>query len=71
MRHGARSKEFINFCEALFDAPDGHMTAMAQTLLASMPVIHPVYRDLADLSLQVESDICEESRPKRGRAKGE
>lgn len=71
MRHGARSPEYIQFFKALFDAPNGHMTAMARSLLASMQVIHPVYRDLADLSLQVEMDICEESRRGRVQVKGE
>ena len=43
LRHGTRSPEYIRFFKALFDAPDGRMTAHAQTLLASMPVVHPVY----------------------------
>jgi hypothetical protein len=69
MRHGARSPEFINFLKALFDAPDGRMAATAQALLASKPVLHPVFLELAKMSLQVEIDICEESR--RRRAQGQ
>jgi len=71
LRHGTRSPEYIRFFKALFDAPDGRMTAHAQTLLASMPVVHPVYWDLADLCLQVEIEVWEESRRKRATAKGE
>jgi hypothetical protein len=68
MRHGARSPEYIQFFKALFDAPDGRMTAHAQTLLASMPVVHPVYWELADLMLQVEIEAWEECRRKRAAA---
>jgi len=71
MRHGARSPELINFVKALFDAPDGRMTKAAHNLLASMPVVPPAYWDLADLSLQVETEISKESRWRRSQAKGE
>ena len=65
MRHGARSKEFINFCEALYYAPPGRVEATAQALLASKPVLHPVFLEIAEMSLQAEIDICEESRRRR------
>ena len=65
MRHGARSKEFINFCEALYYAPPGRVEVTAQALLASKPVLHPVFLEMAEMSLQAEIEICEESRRRR------
>jgi hypothetical protein len=62
MRHGARSPEYLSFLKALLDAPGGRVAETAQALLNSKPVVHPVYVDLAEISVQVEIDICADWR---------
>jgi hypothetical protein len=67
LRHGTRSPEYIKFLEALLDAPAGRVGVTAQALLSSKPVLHPLFVELAELSVQTEIDICEESRWRRAR----
>ena len=62
LRHGVRSPEYINFLNALLDAPPGRVAVTAQALLQSQEVLHPVFIEAAELSIQAEIDICEESR---------
>jgi hypothetical protein len=68
-RHGMRSPEYINFFKAQFDAPLGEAGMTAQTLLSSQQVIHPLLMEAAELSMQTEIDICEDSRWARSRGK--
>jgi hypothetical protein len=65
MRHGAYSPEYINFFEALLDAPPGRMAATAQALLDSRVALHPLFVEIAEMFVRVEIDICEESRWRR------
>ena len=65
LRNGARSLEYINFVEALLDAPPGRMGVTAQALLASKQALHPMFREIAEISVQAEIDICEEGRLRR------
>ena len=39
----------------------------AQNLLSSKPALHPVFREIAEISVQAEIDICNESLWKRAR----
>jgi hypothetical protein len=71
LRHGARSPEFINFLNALLDAPSGRVGVTAQALLQSRKVLHSLFIEAAALSVQVEIDICEESRWNRSQKKCE
>ena len=71
LRHGARSPEYISFLEALLDAPPGRTAVTAQALLQSKRVLHPVFIEAAELSIQAEIDICEESRRNRAQRKCE
>jgi hypothetical protein len=64
-RHGIRSPEYINFLNALLDAPPGRVEMTARALLASQQVQHPIFLEAAELSIQVEIDLCAESRWKR------
>jgi hypothetical protein len=65
LRNGWRSREYINLLKALLDAPPGRVGVTAQALLSSKQVIHPLFMKAVELSVQVEIDICEESRWKR------
>jgi hypothetical protein len=47
---------------ALIDAPLGRVAVTAQALLNSQPVNHTLFLEAAELAVQVEIDICEESR---------
>jgi hypothetical protein len=69
MRHGAWSPEYINFLEALLDAPPGRMAVTAQALLDSKPAHHPVFVEIAEMFVQAGIDICEESRWRRWQGK--
>jgi hypothetical protein len=71
LRNGWRSQEYINFLEALLDAPPGRVAVTAQALLQSKSVLHPLFIEAAELSVQVEIDICEESRRNRAQRKCE
>ena len=69
LRNGARSPEYLSFVEALLDAPPGRMGVTAQALLSSKLALHPMFREIAEISVQAEIDICNESRWKRERKK--
>ena len=69
LREGWRSPEYTNFLMALLYAPPGQVGVTAQTLLASKPVPHPLFVEAAELSVQVEIDICREQRLMRERRK--
>jgi hypothetical protein len=71
LRNGARSPEYINFLKALLDAPPGRVAVTAQALLQCKEVLHPVFIEVAELSIQAEIDICEESRRNRAQRKCE
>jgi hypothetical protein len=62
LRNGARSAEYISFVEALLDAPPGRVGVTAQALLASKQALHPMFKEIAEISVQAEIDICEERR---------
>jgi hypothetical protein len=55
-----RSPEYVCFLEALLDAPPGYVQETAEALLGSKPVIHPLFREFAELCVQIETDICGE-----------
>jgi len=69
LRDGWRSPEYINFLKALLDAPPGRVGVTAQALLSSKPALHPLFMEAAELSIQTEIDICEESRWMRAQRK--
>lgn len=62
LQEGWRSPEYIDFLMALLDAPPGRVRATAEALLSSKPVIHPLFREIAELSVRVEIDICAQIR---------
>ena len=62
LRGGWRSPEYINLLKAILDAPPGRMGVTMQALLASKPVVHPLFREAAELGIQTEISICEENR---------
>jgi hypothetical protein len=68
LQHGGRSQEYIDFLDALLNAPPGRVASAAEALLAAKPVIHPRYEELAEVMVQAEILICAEiqSRRKRG-----
>ena len=63
LRHGGRSPQFHDFFNALHHAPPGpaRVALVARTLLASQPVQHPLFLEMAELCLQAEQDLCPES----------
>jgi hypothetical protein len=71
LRHGARSAEYISLLEALLYAPPGRVGETTQSLLASKPVVHPLFSEIAEVSVQAEIDIYEESRRNRAQRKRE
>ncbi len=62
MKHGGRSREYVNLLKVLLEAPPGRVAATADALLASMPALHPLFIELAELCIQGEIDICAEFR---------
>ena len=62
LRDGWSSPEYIKFLVALIDAPPGRVGVTAQALLNSQPVNHTLFLKAAELAVQAEIDICEESR---------
>jgi hypothetical protein len=71
LRNGSRSPECTNFLEALLDAPPGRVGVTAQALLQSNKVLYSLFIEAAELSVQAEIDICEESRRNRAQRKCE
>lgn len=69
LRHGNRSAAYIRLVRALSDAPPGQMGAVAQALLACEPALHPKFKEIAEMFVQVEIDICNESLFSRIRGK--
>lgn len=61
-KHGTRSPEYIDFVKALFEAPAGRVAVTARALLASKPVVHPRLIEAAELSVETEISLCEESQ---------
>ena len=63
MRHGGRSQEYSDFLRALLDAPPGpaRVAFVARTILASKPVQHPLFTELAEVSIQAEIELCPDS----------
>jgi len=62
LKDGMRSPEYIGLLRALLDAPPGRVELTAQALLSCKPVIHPLFIELAEMSVQVEIEICNEHR---------
>ncbi len=67
LRDGWHSPEYISLVKALLDAPPGRVGVTAQALLSSKPALHPLFREIAEISVQAEIDICNESRWERAR----
>jgi hypothetical protein len=53
----------MNFYEALMNAPPGpaRVAGVARAILASKPVQHPLFTELAEVCIQAEIDLCPES----------
>jgi hypothetical protein len=68
LQSGMYSPEYISFAEALFNAPACQVELTAQAIFASKPVVHPLFIEAAELAIQMEIAICEESRLRRARA---
>ena len=69
MRDGGRSRQGMHLLKAMAYAPPGQVAAIAQVILASMPAVHTVFIELAELGIQAEIDICAEFRWMRGRGR--
>jgi hypothetical protein len=54
MKEGGRSRDYREFFRALLDAPVGGMEAVVENYLGSRLAVHPHYRDIADVFIQVE-----------------
>jgi len=67
VRNGMRSPEYIDFLKALLDAPPGQVELAVHVLLASQQA--HLYLEIAELSVQTEIDICNESRWSRTQRK--
>ncbi len=67
LKEGWHSPAYINFLKALLDAPPGQVSLTAKALLKSQPVRHPLFLEVAELSVQAEIAICEENRLRRTR----
>jgi hypothetical protein len=67
LRDGWHSPEYISLVKALLDAPPGRVGVTAQALLSSKPALHPLFREIAEISVQAEIDICNESRRQHAR----
>jgi hypothetical protein len=64
-----RSPEYINFLKALLDARPCQVELTAHALLASRQAHHPVFSEIAEMSVQTENDICNGSRWSRAERK--
>ena len=64
-QHGMRSPEYLSFVGALHYAPPGRVAETAQALLSSRQIQSPLFLEYAELCVQVEIEICAESRSKR------
>jgi len=62
LRGGWRSQEYLSLVNALLDAPPGRVEVTAQALLSSRPALHPLFREIAEISVQAEIEICNASR---------
>jgi hypothetical protein len=69
LRHGAHSSEYRSFVEALLNAPPGRVGVTAQALLASKLAPHPMFREIAEISIQAEIELCQEHRLRRAASK--
>jgi len=67
LRGGRRSPEYLSLVNALLGAPPGRMEVTAQALLSSRPALHPLFREIAEISVQAEIDFCHASRRDRAR----
>ena len=63
--HGMRSPEYLSFAEALHYAPPCQVEATAKALLSSRQIQSRLFLEYAELCVQVEIEICAESRWKR------
>lgn len=66
---GMHSAEYVEFLKAMIDAPPGRVAETAEAILASKPIVHRLFREAAELAVQVETDICAEQRQLRQRRK--
>jgi len=71
LRHGGFSAEYSNFYDALLNAPPGpaRVALVARAILASKPVQHPLFTELAEVSIQAEIELCPDSRRNYRQAK--
>jgi hypothetical protein len=69
LRNGWRWREFFISLKAVLDAPPGQVELTAQALLASRQAHHPVFSEIAEMSVQTENDICNGSRWSRAERK--
>jgi hypothetical protein len=65
MREGSRSPEYLRLVTGLLSAPPGRVEATAQAVLSSKLAVHPLFTELAEISVQAEIDLCNESRWRR------
>ncbi len=68
LRDGFRSRECLEFMKALYDAPPGRVGPTALALLEAGHNRHPMFREVAEMSLKVEIEICDELRLRRARS---
>jgi hypothetical protein len=65
LQDGMHSPEYISFLKALLHSPPCRVRVTAEALLWAKPVIHSLFRELAELGVQIEIDLCNESRLRR------
>ena len=62
LRNGNRSREYRNLLTSLLHAPPGKVGLTAQALLGSKLTVHPLFRELAELCVRTEVDLCADIR---------
>ena len=62
LKDGWKSPDFRNFVDALVNAEPCQVDATAALLLHAQEVVHPRYREWAELCIETEVAICRELR---------
>lgn len=62
LKHGGDSPEYMRFLKALLDAEPCRVDATAAALLNAQTVVHPLFRELAELCIEAERAIFRDLR---------
>ena len=58
LRYGRRSHHYVEFINALADAPPGLVNVVAQRLLAEEYAAHSLFVDIANAAIMAEHGLC-------------